>query len=66
MITESLAACARLNHQNSQLNLMVKQLIEMNNSLMDAAVAEAGEDNVIQAEIEQLEEDEQDGDPNNG
>jgi hypothetical protein len=66
MITESLAACANLNHQNRQLNLMVKQLIEMNNTLMDAAVSEAGEDYVIQAEIEQLEDEQNDSDADQG
>lgn len=58
MVAESLAVCAKLNHETKKLRAMVVQLIDMNNALMDAAVAEAGEDNVIQAEIEQFSGDE--------
>lgn len=66
MIVEALAACAKFNYENKQLRLMLQQLIDMNNGLMDAAVGEAGEDEVIQAEIEQLREDEADKLDNNG
>lgn len=58
MIVEALAACARFKYENNQLREMVKQLIEMNNNLMDAAVEEAGEDTIIQAEVEQFAKDE--------
>lgn len=60
MIVEALATCAKFNHENKQLRGMVQKLIDMNNSLMDAAVAEAGEDDVIASEIEQFSQDEAD------
>lgn len=59
MIVESLATCARLNHENKALRDMVKQLIEMNNNLMDSADSE---DAVIQKEIDELSTSETDPD----
>lgn len=53
MIVESLAACAKLNHENKQLKNMVQALMEMNTAIMegtpkedDVEDSEAGSDNL--------------------
>lgn len=58
MIVDALATCAKFNHENRQLRAMVKQLIDMNNNLMDSLTDDEAQDALIQSEVEQFSKDE--------